>query len=235
VYSQFERDCSAYARDDNPLYIPEAVSRTGTRWAPFVAAGHDCLGFAIMGKMYNMVREDGTYSEDRAGMVYAFRDLRAIAPLLPRYHGSGRIYPVVQEENMSSRLIRTAGWDILVSFHPFDAYNAPAPAGPSPLDRGAGLIIQAGDNEFYAVGTNVTLAPFQSQPADRIWPDWAHSMSTDRLVNRTIGYLSVEEGYFEDDGRFTVTNRRSGDSTDSGLVFLTKTRVLHWVTDPNIR
>lgn len=235
IYSCFNRDCSSYDRDDNPLYIPEAASLSSTNWAPFAAVGnHNCIGFSCMGKVYNIVGEDGNIAENRAGMVQSFCDMSYVAPMLPKYYGTGKIYPVIQDDNMEQQLIKVDGWDILVLFHRFDKYNYPIRTQQRPLDHGAGLIIQTGTNEFYAVGSNFTLEMHQSQPVNEIWPDWTHLMSTSRLGTRSIGYMKVEEGYFDEDDNFIVFNRRNGDSTDRGILFLPKTKVLHFIMDPDM-
>ena len=220
-YQLFYDNCRDYDLEDNLLFIPESPSHTAGNWQPFVAIGDfDCQGYCCMGHVYDIVKED------RLGIVQSFRDIRDLAPILPDYYGSGKMYSVVQQPGMKQQLIAMEGWKALIHFNQGIA-NSNVPGNFIDTHKangawGAGLIIQAGPNEFYIVGNDFTVEFRKAVAVDEILPEHALVKTT-----QTIDYLYVDEGYFEEDKTFTLTNKRNGDSNDYGIVLLPRTRVIH--------
>jgi len=231
-YPGFTLYCNQYDREDNLLFIPESPSQTAGNWQPFAAiAEHDCQGYSCMGHMYDIVAEDGTAPEGRMGIIQSFRDLADVAPVLPDYYGTGNIHAIIQHPGMIEDMLFMRGWNARVSFTNGkyagnvvgNFINAHKPEGA----WGAGLVLQAGDNEFYIVGNDFTVEFRKAIPADCVLPEQALVRTT-----QTIDYLVTEEGYFDRDGQFVVFNTRNGDSNDYGVVVMPRTRVMHVVLNP---
>ena len=94
--------------------------------------------------------------------------MAAVIPLLLKYQGTGQVHAVAQDEFMGAQEFDFDGYMGLAQFgggqahadwkdwrHPPDEtlYKEP----PADNNRGRGLIIQAGRNEFYLVGANYRL------------------------------------------------------------------------------
>ena len=75
-----------------------------------------------------------------------------------------------------------------------------SPFGPLPEDISSAIIIQNSADEFYVVGYGVKL----------------HFELKERIKFEHLGYLSIDEGYFEND-KFIATKRWNGDEQKASL------------------
>ena len=170
----FEFACAAYARDDNPLFLPESVQevtdggRSSQIWNMFRAiADYNLIGYFFFGVEY-IVTKDGSFRPEFRMLVENFQCMAAVIPLLLKYQGTGQVHAVAQDEFVSAQEFDFDGYMGLAQFgggqahaewkdwrHPPDEtlYKEP----PADNNRGRGLIIQAGRNEFYLVGANYRL------------------------------------------------------------------------------
>lgn len=201
------RDCSIYNRKDNPLFIPESHS-----WDPsnarnmFYAIGkYDAIGIMGFG-IENIYDGEGAVRPNSRAIADSFRAVSKALPLLVRYHGAGRIHPVVQEEGMLEQQLLFDGFSGLVCFKCERADYHHGYSGTKP-QRGGGLVIEADRGEFYVLGGGFTLSLRQHYNVD-------YAM---QLTDRNVSFLSVEEGHFDDCGSFVCDRVRNGDESDYGI------------------
>lgn len=220
----YEAICAAYARDDNPLFVPESAPGGSNPLRMFHAIGAaNAIGYAFFA-IERIVGEDGDVYPAAQPLVDSFHCAAAAIPLLLRYQGTDRIHVVGQEADMGSQLLDLDGYLGMVEFGPGplpgagkDWRHAPARVqvvedpGVGP---GRGLVFQVGPHEFYLVGTNyrVHLRP-KGTPADQLQA----ARTRDHLLTRLAHYVCVDEGHFDERGAFVVDRRRNGDETDSGV------------------
>ena len=198
--------CQAYSRPDNRLFIPES-SFVGTSAALNViraAAEYEAMGVCCFGAE-SALDDNGQLREDVVDTAISFRIVRAIAPLLLQYHGTGKIHAIVQEEFMDQQLILLPDFRVVAHF---DIRRRIPDTRPT-LPRGRGILVQTGDFEFYLTGDNVALdfvaRPDPEEEMPRFWLNCRQS--------NQLNFLTVEEGHFEE-GRWVVDFRRNGDETN---------------------
>ena len=220
----YEAVCAAYQRPDNPLFIPESAPGGTNALLMFRAvAEHDAVGYFCFG-VERIVADDGTLRPDAREIAGSFRCLAAAAPLVLAHQGTGRIHAVAQEEGAAYAWLDLDGWLGMVFYdgvferppgkdwrHP-GAQVVRAEAGG--MERARGLIFQASRNEIYAVGARFRLV---LRPKVRPEHDFDATVSRDWLLPRASRYLRVDEGHFDDAGRYIVDRRRNGDEVDYGI------------------
>jgi hypothetical protein len=190
-----------YTRKDNPLFIVEA---------PGEGMFHDIADFNAIGYFIHYdQKEDGTITPDNARTINIARCVSSAIPLLLKYQGTGKIQAVEQEEGMEHHGLFGMQMD-------FDGYMGliefGTDFGNQPPGRGAGLVIQAGRNEFYLVGLNYKLT-LRAKPATvalLAGNDLSHTSFSNYFV-------SVDEGHFDKNGEFVADRRRNGDSVRGGI------------------
>ncbi len=220
----YDAMCRAYARPDNPLFIPESSPGGANAWQMMRAIGeHNAQGYAFFAVEHVLDGEGGVAPAMRP-IVDSMRCVSAAIPLLLRFQGSGKVHAVVQEENLRAQPFAFDGYHGLAEFGDVTAMRPPTDwrhtrrtdwvEQPGAGERGRGLVFQPSRNEFYLVGAGYRLllrphlAPEQRFDA---------SMVSDRLHNCLAQYLLVDEGHFDDDGRFVVDRRRNGDEANHGI------------------
>jgi hypothetical protein len=221
----YEAMCATYARDDNPLFVPESAPGGSNAWNMFRAvADYNAIGYAFFA-VEHVFAPDGSTRPELQPLVDSFCCLATAIPLLLRYQGTGRIRAVVQEENMASQRLSLEGYAGLVEFG-----TGPAPhsgkdwrhqgegrqglAAQGEANRGRGLVVQAGKHEFYVAGASFRLLLRPLEPPERAC-DLA--LAKDFLLARQAHYVSVDEGHFDESGGFVVDRRRNGDEVDGGV------------------
>ncbi len=224
----YEAICAAYARDDNPLFIPESAPGSSNPVRMFQAIGdYDAVGYAFFA-IEHIVDEAGEVRLSLLPLVDSFRCIAAAVPLLLEYQGTGQIYTVAQETDLGLQIYDFEGYTGLVDFggtygrdwrHLGPSLEPDANPGP-----GRGLIVQVSTHEFYLVGANYRLhlrpkaAPSEQLQAARV---------NERLLTRLAHYVRVDEGHFEEEGAFVVDRRRNGDETDNGIWVEADVGVVH--------
>ncbi len=136
--ADFRAVCAAYARSDNPLFIPEATRDARAASAVFYALGqHDAVCYAPFGI-------DGVSLPHPLGDSYAL--LQEMMPLLVQYQGQGRMVGFFQQMELETWVLELDGYQIRVTTTQPIEPDVP-PAG--------GLILALGEAEFLVVGRGV--------------------------------------------------------------------------------
>jgi hypothetical protein len=220
----YEATCANYARDDNPLFVPESAPIGTNTWNMFRAVGeYNAIGYALFG-IEHLVGSDGAVEPARQPLVDSFRCIAAAIPLLLKYQGTGKIHTVIQEEQMDAMRLDLGdylGW-IMFGSGPApharkDWRHSPGPVPsvvPTEGSRSRGLMIQASPKEFYLVGVN-----FRLFLRPKLSPELSRDATLANLpwLARQTRYVSVDEGHFNEQGEFVVDRRRNGDEHDTGL------------------
>lgn len=215
----YEAVCASYARDDNPLFVPESAAGSGNTWNMFRAiANYNAIGYHFFA-VEHIVAEDGSVRPEFQTLVDSVRCVAAAIPLLLKYQGTGKIHAIIQEEFMQTQLLDLDGYlgRVLFAGEPplytgkdwRHATQRTWPAGQElGNNRGRGLVIQASRNEFYLVGANYQLLLRPKLPPDKMR---ASSFVSDQMINMLSHTVSVDEGHFDQNGEFVVDRRRNGD------------------------
>jgi len=212
-YRAYVRQCDGFTRDDNPLFVPESAAAGPNAAYMFYAIGAcNAIGFAIFG-VESAFDSDGVIKPHCEAMKESNQYLQNAMPLINKYKGTGKMYPVVQEEKVSLASYEFERYYGCVKFEFDHAYmgqgtcykgrNGKPAETPLPI---RGLIFETGPEEFYLTGNfHLRLAPKSS-------PERAGSAQPMPVVD----FASVEEGYFDDDGEFIAVNERNGDEVMFG-------------------
>ena len=211
----YESVCATYARDDNPLFMPETI---GDKYMFRALADYNAIGNFFYGTEF-LVAEDGSIRPEAQPLINRVRSTVAAIPLLLKYQGTGKIHSVIQEEQLFTRILDLDGFEGLVEFG--EKFTLPigkdwrhmkaswmgnsTQAAPAP---GCGLVIQAGKNEFYLVGNNFRLF---LRPKLTLENMQAPLMLADGTAKTFAFINSVDEGHFDQDGEFMIDRRRNGD------------------------
>jgi hypothetical protein len=207
---RYEEVCKIYARKDNPFYVPESGTSGSNAWLMFRAvADYNAIGYHCFG-VERIMAEDGSVRPESQQLVESFRFLSSAIPLLLKYQGTGKIHAVVQEENMDSQILDLDGYVGKIHFEASRWVKQPN----TPVERrGRGLIIQANTHEFYLVGDHYRLTLRRKLSGGTL-----DNMVT--VLYWTLPmhqFISVEEGHFNEKGKFIVVHRRCGDETSDGM------------------
>ena len=223
-FKGYEALCKHYSRDDNPFFLPESVKevtdggRSCQPLAMFRAiADYNLTGYFFFGIEY-IIDENGSIRPEFQMLTDSMRCVRLAIPLLLKYQGTGKIHAVVQEEYVRSQEFDLDGYVGTVRFGddpaPITYKSWRHPPGktsfteqPSDRSRGRGLIIQANKNEFYLVGSNYRLNLRSKQAPAPLPGSGAGHMR----------YLSLDEGHFDNNGKFVADRRRNGGQIAAGI------------------
>ena len=81
-------------------------------------------------------------------------------------------------------------------------------------ERARGLVVQVSRHEIYVVGARFRLV---LRPKVRPEHNLDATVSREWLLPRGGSYVSVDEGHFDEAGRYVVDRRRNGDEVDYGI------------------
>jgi hypothetical protein len=210
----YQAMCELYARDDNPLFIPESAPGGSNAWNIYRALGdYNAIGYAFFA-VEHILAEDGTLRADHQMLADSFRCAAAAIPLLLTYQGTGKIHTIVQEENLGGYSLNLDGWLGVVEFGEYyKDWRHREPVSPDQR-RGRGLVIQTSTNEFFLVGGGYRLVLRPILPPEQRLD---MSVSREHLLNCLAHYVTVEEGHFDASGQFIVDRERNGDEIDNGV------------------
>jgi beta-galactosidase GanA len=212
-FARYAATCRNYHRDDNELFVPESSASDANAMTMLHAiAEHDAIGYACFA-IDSVLDLEGNLRDRAALFAASFRSVRSMIPLLLKYRGTGRIHAVVTEEGARFAALR------------FERYRGMIPYGDMGLLTGVtdhrhnraeapnapqfGLVVEAGPHEFYLAGKfHLHMVP--NRP-----PAWRGALRFP-VVATPPDFLSVEEGYLEDDGTFVATRKRNGDEVVFG-------------------
>ncbi len=230
----YDKVCSEYAIEGNPLYIPESGAdefnavNTMRGIAEFGLTGIHCFGIE------SYITNEGKLCEGAVEYRNMTRILAGMKPLIEEYHGTGKLYPVAQYEGSEyeyfdfgdfyGRAIYYKGIGIQnleERNHWTDHWHEEERVFQV---RGKGIILYKGGGEFYIGGEGFRL--------NLIRRDTIEGMSSGVRASsfqngRHQRYLAVEEGHFNDRNEFVTDRIRTGDECDTGLWMDSDFGILH--------
>ena len=219
---RYRRVVGRYAREDNPLFIPESpVSGEANAMNMMEAfADFGCIGMACFGAA-SALDTEGRLLPGSQEIAWSMRAVANVAPLLIRYRGTGRVHALTQQEFMDKQYLRLEGYHIEARFMSAiggwqsvgSRLNRRDPANADLLTtRGRALLIQTGEHEFFLSGAGVKV-DFRRRPDPLLEDSYPQLVSR---ANGTLNFLSVEEGRFEGD-EWVCDRRRNGDEANFEL------------------
>lgn len=190
IYFEFKQWADKYARNGQPLFIPETRGgATGAANVFYAVGHHHAIGFSPFG----IDRTNGPDVE----LAKSYRVLGQLAPLILQHQTRGAVAGVVLGDLTPSQRIRLGGYTLNVG-------RAGPPGGPAGATPAAetpephGLFIATGTDEFYLTGSGLTVTFTSDQPGPL-----------------NVGLATVEEGNFVD-GKWVAGRRLAGDDTGQG-------------------
>jgi beta-galactosidase GanA len=157
-HPEFRAQCASYARNGNPLFIPEARnSPVAAAQALYAIGRHHAIG-------YSPFAIDDLAPDHPLGETY--RQLSALLPLLTDAYGTDRLTGFLQEADEER-------WSAEVGGYRFTARTStPLAEGRVP---GAALLLAVGAGEFMILGRNLIFTFEPGQPslrtAELVWLD----------------------------------------------------------------
>lgn len=235
---EYERICKRYNRPDNPLFIPESSCHSMPNALNMfrAVAKFNSIGICGFGAE-STLKDDGTLLDSAIPVATSMRILSSVAPLIIRYHKTGKIHALIQEEYMSEQYLRLEHYHVLAKYLSLDnnhmwlgsTINMRNPDNFYILqERGRALLFETGESEFFLAGTGVHVSFLKR-------PDSLDENSYSKLTSRAYGqlnFLSVEEGHFENDN-FIVDYIRNGDEAN-GLVYVHVGQIVRIRLNPEI-
>jgi len=132
----FAAVCADYAREGNPLFIPEARrTEVAAANAFYAIGGHDAIGFAPFGI-------DSMEDEPARLLGESYAVLQGIQPLLAQYHGTDRMIGILQDKEATVET-KLGDYRLKIQFPERREEGRPP---------GGGVIIALDDNEFLVAG-----------------------------------------------------------------------------------
>ena len=211
----FAEVCAAYARDDNPFFMPETIGDANMFRA---IADYNCLGNFFFGAEF-IINADGSTRPDSQTTIDCIRCTAAISPLLLKYQGTGKVHAFVQDDNQAMREKELDGFTVLVEYGekrgPWAGKDWRHRLGSflpvTPIAKGKpayGLLVQAKKNEFYIVGANCR---FYLRPQPTLEMMQSQVAIGEGIAQNFANLVSVDEGHFDKNGEFIAERRRNGD------------------------
>ncbi|MFZ1913449.1 MAG: DUF5597 domain-containing protein, partial [Dehalococcoidales bacterium] len=152
-----------YARHDNPLFVPESFGSPNMLYA---IADYNCIGHFFGYLNMNRVYGDTMAIPESIQKMNLIQCVTALLPLILKYQGTGKIQAIIQPEKEEVQRFDFDGYTGIAEFG--DWRPAYVPRNPPDNSRGAGLVVQAGRNEFYLAGNNCRLHINAKPPYDKI-------------------------------------------------------------------
>lgn len=200
-YRNYQDVCALYNRPDNPLLVPETGGSTAYARYMFYALGdHGALGFAPFGIN---VQDSKNLNERLTAMAANFKLIGSAIPDLAPLIGTPRLKSAVEEQQLTNRLLRFPGFDVVAMFGFPPQLSYGGLFAPGTKDQtGRALIAQTAPDEFLILGFD-TLVQFRPSTADP--------------SKTTAQFLRVEEGVYEK-GVWTPKRQLNGDEAFFGLL-----------------
>ncbi len=170
----FQEICEQYVRPGNPLFVPESRSGVQGMAQAFLAIGRfDAIGYSPFG------------IEGRLDGFSAYPVLAQLTPLILEHQGTDRLYAVSLTRDNPSETFSMGGYRLKASLV---SHYRPV----EPPERGYGIFIATGEDEFLIAGGDLQVTFASDEPGE------------------TVGLATVEEGVFED-GEWVPGRTLNGD------------------------
>jgi hypothetical protein len=187
---EFVAWCAKYNRSGNPLFIPETRGNMEAK-AIYVFGRHDAVGLSLMG----VERPIATDPD----MVRGFELISQLAPLIAKHQGKGTMSAVLLAADDPPKKIQLGNYTFEVTrMRPRALPGAQTQTPAPPPGFAAAIFIAAGPDEYYAAGTDVSVAVSPNSPGPA-----------------QAGIGTVEEGAFVS-GRWVPSRQLAGDETGQG-------------------
>lgn len=208
-YMTYREVCQSYRRADNPLLIPESGAPLPYARYVFYALGeYDALGFAPFG--IDSYGENGQVKDNAKPLQDNYRLLGPMLPVIAGLQGTGKLRAAVEEDRVTSHLMRFDQFDVLAQFgERLRGYAGDSAAGTKDLS-GRALVAQLAPDEFLLAGfdTHVQFRPVATNS------------------HQKAQFVTVEEGTF-DNGQWKAARRLNGDETFFGINLPHQGTILH--------
>jgi beta-galactosidase GanA len=200
----FHSVIAAYARPDNPLFIPETgLSQNNLGPYFFYALGHGAIGFSPFGVDYTGWK----HFEDDKMPAWLSQNFALFAPIqqqVAEWNLAGKLQTVVEEKGVSRKVLHFGKVDAIVSFG-YPQRDGEQPPGTSDL-QGRVMVAQTGPMEYVVTGFEASVSFIHS------------SLAEGKSQTQQIEILRAEEGQYVN-GAWQAARIWNGDQTDRGLNF----------------
>lgn len=170
-------------------------------------------------------------------MMFTMRAIGNLAPLLIQYRGTGRVHAIIQDEFAAHDYLKLEKFHVQASFFRGShgrvgatQFNPRLPENQYHLqERGRALLVEINDYEYFVAGAGVGLDFIRRPDPDSNDPWQVLSSRQSTQLN----HLSVEEGHFDENGRWVIDFLRNGDQTNFQL-FVHGGEVVHIRLNPGM-
>jgi Domain of unknown function (DUF5597)/Beta-galactosidase len=198
----FRSVVSTYARQDNPLFIPETSRSRDFGRNLFYVLGHDAIGFSPFGLDY--VEDTSNDQKIPTYMSENFALLKPLASQIAQLNFEGKLQTAVEAKEIPRQRLHFGNVDAVISYG-FPQQDGETPPGTTEAS-GRVLVAQLGPYEFLVTGFDASVSFVLSDTPE----------SDGR--NLQLEILGAEEGGFVD-GSWYPARILNGDQTDRGLNF----------------
>lgn len=228
--AKYSRVLDLYGRSDNPLFVTETGNdKTYARYF-FETLGRHGIGFVPFGIDFTGYANYplGAKRAD-AAMVEPFAvNYRLLAPfsrVWAKLSFENQVWGAAQPDDSADRSFDLGRWTATASWNEWQfgmkdwkwLGKIDAPEGRELPDGGV-LVAQLGPDEYLVTGRNARIS-FGVSTKTHV------STKSQGKVNGLI-YARVEEGHYDDNGRWVFERVWNGDQTDYGLNFTTLPQLL---------
>jgi hypothetical protein len=200
----FRSVVAAYARPDNPLFIPETgLSKNNLGPYFFYSLGHGAIGFSPFGVDYT----GWTHFEDGKVPEWLSQNFALFAPMqqqVAEWNLAGKLQTAVEEKGVSRKTLHFGSVDAIISFG-YPQRDGEQPPG-TPDQQGRAMVAQTGPMEFVVIGFEASVSFTQG------------SLTEDKPQTQQVEILRAEEGQYVN-GAWQTARIWNGDQTDRGLNF----------------
>jgi hypothetical protein len=186
----FTSTTASFARNGNPLFIPEtAGGRDGINRALYAFGRYNDIGFSPFGI-------DGSRAPD-PDLTAGYDLIAQLAPVILAHQGTDKISAVLLNQSNPSQKVQVGNYTLTVAAPRGRAMPGAAPSQAA-VPSAAAILIAVGPDEYYVAGNGVTVAFSPNTPGPAL-----------------AGLGTVEEGSFVN-GRWVPGRQLAGDETGQG-------------------
>jgi beta-galactosidase GanA len=206
---KFVATLDKFQRPDNALAVPEMSNAPEYVRYAYLVLGRGAINFSPFGIDYadysnfplGHKATDKTMTEPYGKIFGAFRPMER---QWAKWAYEGRTYGVAEGDDRQPQKLALKGWNATISFREWQFGEAQyfkdvkdLPAGTDKPNGGV-AIAQIADNEFIIVGQHARVKIDSAQGKPTMW-------------------ARVEEGYYDQSGKWIMERNWNGDQTDYGL------------------
>ncbi|WP_138750815.1 DUF5597 domain-containing protein [Paenibacillus sinopodophylli] len=233
IYQQtlegYTEACRDYTREDNALFVPESapLAEWNSRFLFKALGEYKAIGYFLFGAE-SILDEEDQVDPSAWPVVGSMQVASALAGGLMRYKQAPTAV-IYQDEYSPMQRLEFDHYYALALFtncHPAGGHNDSdwnwhdqyhkdyRQKQKAEGRRGRGLVIQTSEHEFYVAGDGYRLLFMPKRLITHTLP--AHA-TNEFTLTRSVDYVSVEEGRFDQEGNFHANRNRNGDEVDFGI------------------